>query len=113
MRDAVYLLCGPCTFQFGECIIVFHVLNLTYIKGCFHNAADFLDMEAGVRRSKLLLCGKVMGIAFNGGIATHSTGIFLTCRLLVGAVVAIAVAVALAITIVAVVVVVVVVVVIV
>ena len=75
VSDAVYLLCGPCTFQFGECIIVFHVLNLTYVKGCFHNAADFLDMEADVRRSKLLLCAKVMGIAFYDGIATHSVSI--------------------------------------
>ena len=76
MRDAVNLLCGPCTFQFGECIIVFHVLNPTYVKGCFHYAADVLDMEADVRRSKLLLCGKVMGIAFSGGIATHGASSF-------------------------------------
>ena len=46
MSDAVYLLCGPCTFQFGECIIVFHVSNLTYVRGRFYNAAGFLDMEA-------------------------------------------------------------------
>ena len=79
MSDAVYLLCGPCTFQFGECIIVFHLLNLTYVKGCFHNAADFLDMEADVRRSKLLLCGKVMGISPSMVTSLHTPpALFLT-----------------------------------
>ena len=85
MSDAVFICyVGLAHLKFGECKIAFHVLNLTYVKGCFHNAAGLLDMEADVRRSKLLLCGKVMGIAFNGGIATHSPSIVLTCRRLVG-----------------------------